>query len=266
MKLWNWIRGILILLCLGIALFSGKKLYEAYTVYEAGAETYENLSDRYVSAVPDETEGTEASEPTELQETAPVSVDFEALKGENPDVVGWLCCEDTPINYPILQAQDNDYYLQRLMNGTSNANGSIFMDYRNSSDFSDWNSILYGHNMQNGAMFGTIQRYKQQHYYEKHPVLYLLTPEQDYKVILFSGYTTWSTASATYGFPEELEERNVLVENALERSTFKAGAEILDTDRLLTLSTCAYEFDDARYVLVGVLRPLGTRAEGGDEP
>ncbi len=261
MKAWKWIRRLLILLCLGIVLFSGAKLYEIYKVYDTGNDSYEDLTDRYVAAapqaMPEQTEGTEPTETLEPAETAPVSVDFDALLAENADVVGWLYCADTPINYPLVRSEDNDYYLYRLLDGTSNANGSIFMDYRNSPDFSDWNSIFYGHNMQSGAMFGTLQRYRQQTYFEKHPVMYLLTPQQDYKVVLISGYTTWDTASETYGFPETLEERNVLVENALDRSTFKAGVTVLDTDRLLTLSTCAYEFENARYVLVGVLRPLG---------
>ncbi len=144
--------------------------------YAHGTESYEEVAEQYVSEATDaeETEqnSIEVPELTEPEETTPITVDFEALRKENGDVVGWLYCEDTPINYPIVQSEDNDYYLRRLLDSTWNIAGTIFMDYRNAPDFSDWNTIIYGHNMNNDSMFGTLQDYKKQAYYEEHPVLY----------------------------------------------------------------------------------------------
>ena len=270
MKIAEIVRTVLILLCVAVFLFSAVKLYGIYAEYSHGTESYEELTDQYVSEAADaeetEPESTEIPELTEPEETTPITVDFDALLKENGDVVGWLYCEDTPINYPIVQSKDNDYYLRRLLDGTWNIAGTIFMDYRNASDFSDWNTIIYGHNMNNDSMFGTLQDYKKQAYYEEHPVLYLLTPEQDYKIQLFSGYTTSATEEKTYGFPDTIEGRDVLVENALQHSTFEAEEQIGDEVRIITLSTCAYEYDDARYVLVGVLQPLNTAAEESRKP
>ena len=270
MKIAEIVRTVLILLCVAVFLFSAVKLYGIYAEYSHGTESYEELTDQYVSEAADaeetEPESTEIPELTEPEETTPITVDFDALLIENGDVVGWLYCEDTPINYPIVQSEDNDYYLRRLLDGTWNIAGTIFMDYRNAPDFSDWNSIIYGHNMNNDSMFGTFQDYKKQEYYEAHPVLYLLTPEQDYTIQLISGYTTSATEAKTYGFPDAVEGRDELIENALQHSTFEAEVQIGDEDRIITLSTCAYDFDDARYVLVGVLRLLNAAAEESREP
>ena len=84
-----------------------------------------------------------------VQETAPIIVDFEVLQTENKDIIAWLHCPDTKINYPVAQSEDNSYYLRRLLDGSWNTAGTIFMDYRNSADFSDRHTVIYGHNMKN---------------------------------------------------------------------------------------------------------------------
>lgn len=265
MKKATVVRTVLILFFVAVFLFSSMKLYGIYAEYEHGTKSYEEITEQYISSIADaegtEPDSTENPNLIEPLETTPITVDFDALLEENSDVVGWLYCEDTPINYPIVQSKDNDYYLRRLLDGTWNIAGTIFMDYRNTSDFSDWNSIIYGHNMNNDSMFGTLQDYKKQEYYEEHPVLYLLTPTQDYKIQLISGYTTPATEAKTYGFPDSIEGRDELIENAVQRSTFEAEVQIGEENRIITLSTCAYEYEDARYVLVGILEPLNGRAE-----
>ena len=77
----------------------------------------------------------------------PFTVNFDALKQQNKDVVGWIYSKDTPINNPILQSNDNAYYLRKLITGEYNTAGSLFMDYRNNSKMQDYNTIIYGHNM-----------------------------------------------------------------------------------------------------------------------
>lgn len=126
------------------------------------------------------------------------------------------------------------------------------MDYRNSADFSDRHTLIYGHNMKNDTMFGSLPEYQSQEYYEQHPVWYLLTPEQNYKVELIAAYVTPSD-SAVYGFEKTQEERNALLETALKKSAFTTDISVSDEDRLITFSTCSYEYDGARFVLVGVL-------------
>lgn len=188
-------------------------------------------------------------------ETALIEVDFEVLWETNEDVVGWIYCEDTPINFPIVQAEDNDYYLRRLIDGTWNSSGTLFADYRNAADFSDSNTIIYGHNMKNKGMFGTLSNYKEQSYYDEHPIMWLLTPDGNYKVELIAGYVTSST-SEIYSIGNTEEEMFALAEQSIEKSTFASDFQVSQVDRFVTLSTCSYEYDNARYVLIGRLIPL----------
>lgn len=89
-----------------------------------------------------------------------MEINFDILKSKNKDIVAWIYSEGTQINYPIVQSKDNDYYLRRLLDGTYNQGGTIFMDYRNNKNFEDYNTIIYGHNMKNNTMFGTLINYK----------------------------------------------------------------------------------------------------------
>ena len=170
--------------------------------------------------------------------------------------IAWLYCPDTEINYPVVQSKDNEYYLRRLLDGTWNIAGTLFMDYRNAADCSDLHTIIYGHNMKNNTMFGSLPKYSKQEYYEEHSVLYLLTPKQNYKVKLIAGYVTPSD-SKVYEFEKTKEERSGLLKTALDNSLFTSGTTVSDEDRLLTLSTCSYEYDNARFVLMGILKEIG---------
>lgn len=187
--------------------------------------------------------------PTEI---VPIEVDFNVLLEINEDVIGWIYCEDTPINYPLVQGADNDYYLRRVIDGTRNTSGTLFADCRNAGDFSDVNTILYGHNMKDKSMFGTLAYYKEQSYYEEHPIFWILTPDADYRVDLIAGFLT-DADSAVYSIGQTEQEFFALLEQALERSTFQSDYEIAQGEHFLTLSTCSYEHDNARYVLIGRL-------------
>lgn len=188
-------------------------------------------------------------------ETVPIEVDFDVLLKSNADVIGWIYCEDTPINYPVVQGKDNDYYLSRMIDGTRNSSGTLFADYRNAGDFSDGNTIVYGHNMKNKEMFGTLPNYKKQSYFDEHPVMWLLTPEENYKVELVAGYVT-SSISEIYSFGQTEADVVSQMEQAADQSTFLSGFQVSQGDRFVTLSTCSYEYDNARYVLIGRLKPL----------
>ncbi len=198
-------------------------------------------------------EATEEKTENEWVETAPICVDFDALYEINEDVVAWLYCPDTPINYPIVQAEDNDYYLRRRLDGTYDAYGTLFLDCRNS--LTDRNCIVYGHNMYSEAMFGTLTEYKNQDYFDAHPTMYFITPQQSYRVDILAGFTT-SSASEIYNSLNPQETQALLL-SRMELSDFESGVSPTKDARLLTLSTCAYESDDARYVLVGALQPIG---------
>ena len=190
-----------------------------------------------------------------FEHAAPISVDFEKLKQENSDIIAWLYCEGTPINYPVVQAEDNSYYLHRRTDGTYNMSGTLFADYLNKGDFTDNNTIIYGHNMKNGTMFGTIIKYGNQEYFNEHPEMYLLTPDKEYKVKLIAGLTVNSTSSI-YKLPLEEEYKESFISELLGKSTFEAEYTFSSNDRFVMLSTCSYVYNDARYVLIGVLKEL----------
>lgn len=259
---------LLFFLFLGITLFSGTQLYLQWKEYRAGEQTYENLTsfvqiEPTQSHVQDETrpngeapENPDASEPTEAPvRTPPILVDFESLQAINPEVVAWIYVEGTSINYPVVQGPNNNYYLDKLFDGKYNSSGSIFMDYRNTSDLSDRNTIIYGHNMQNGTMFNHINNYKRQDYYDKHPVGLLITPEGTYTLEFVAGYVASVNSDAWRMDFLSDKDFSIWLADAMEQSTFTSTVKPEASDRVVTLSTCTYEFNQARYVLVAILRP-----------
>lgn len=192
-----------------------------------------------------------------LPETAPITVDFDALRAVNPDVIGWIWCEGTVINYPVLQAEDDDYYLHRSFDGSYNAAGSIFAEAMNGRDFQDANTILYGHHMRNGAMFAGLEDWQDPAFAAEHPVMWILTPRRDYKVYLISGYTTSALSTVYTVFPSAGEALDEYLAEALGNSDF-SPAEVPEAEKYVVLSTCSYVFDYARYVIHGAMLPASS--------
>ena len=193
----------------------------------------------------DDQRSEDLSKPADLPE-----INFKALQAVNSDVIGWIYSPDTKINYPVLQASNNDYYLYRLLDGTVNDNGSIFMDYRNDSTFKDGNTMIYGHHMQSGAMFADLMKYEKQSYYDQHPYLYILTPERNYRLDLFAAAVVQSTSDIYDTVVDD-----AVFQDCIKRSTFKSDIEF-PTHNVVTLSTCTYDYhSDDRYVVLGELVP-----------
>ena len=181
----------------------------------------------------------------------PIRIDFEALQTENNDIVGWIYCPDTPINYPVVKGKDNNQYLRADLKGKYLVTGTIFVDYRNGNIGADSNYILYGHNMKNSTMFGTLVKYKEQAYYNAHPIMYYLTPNGNYLIELFAG-TVVKDDSDIY----QLTPQQATVEDLKAKSTFVSAFTTDITDSIITLSTCSYDFNNARYVLLGRLNKI----------
>ena len=206
---------------------------------------------------PEDWSGTDDQRSEDLSKPADLpEINFKALREVNPDVIGWIYSPNTTINYPVVQGDDNAYYLKHLADGTENRNGCPFLDVQNRPDFTDDNSIIYGHHMQNGTMFAGISWYEDQSYYDEHPVMYLMTPEAAYRIELFSGYITTMDSSAYMQNFGSVREHKDWLKEVSGRSDFRANLEISAYDRVITLSTCAYRFENARYVLHGKLVKL----------
>lgn len=185
-------------------------------------------------------------------EKPPISVDFDGLCRENPDIVGWIYCEDTPVNYPVLQGEDNKKYLSVQPDGRTSGSGSVFIDCNCDREFISDNTIMYGHNLKN-KMFASLSRYSNQAYYDKHSVMWLLTPGENYKIELFAAFVIkdggWIYV-IDLPFPGDWDE---FTESCRKASIIRPSFQPEQDDRLITLSTCDYSFDNARYVVVGSL-------------
>lgn len=195
-----------------------------------------------------------ASDHPDMENAAcPISVDYQTLKESIPDLVGWIYGEDTAISYPVVQGEDNAYYLRHMADGRSNASGAIFMDVRNQAHTPLSNEILYGHHMKNGSMFAGLMAYKSQTYYEAHPCFYYLTEEKTYRLeILRAGVTTGTSDIFQSAFRTKLDRAAYEKEWKYINVLTPVFDEAPDAP-LMTLSTCSYEMADARFVVQGQL-------------
>lgn len=254
-----------VLMLAGAAVFSGYQICRILSEYRREVETSQqfqqfiNLEATHgaVSAV----EGTESAanapaateKAADAAETEPVYypvVDFESLTEVNDDVIGWIYIPDTNVNYPIVQGTDNRHYVSTMADGSSNAAGSIFMDYRNAPEFTDRHTVIYGHNMRNGSMFANIVDYKKSGYLEAHPIGMIMTPAGNFRLEVIGGYVADLSDSAwQLEFAGE-DDFSAWLEETLSRTGDVLGVRPDGTDRIVTLSTCSYEFSGARYVLV----------------
>ena len=196
-------------------------------------------------------EDEETGEP-EVEEQAPLSaLDFDALRLTGPDIVGWVSIEGTVINYPVVQGEDNRFYLSHLPDGTPNSAGSIMMDVANTDLFTDDVTILHGHHMRSGAMFGDLEEYEREAYYLEHPMMRLYTPRGDYDVAIFAAY---SVDGSTFAYPTAFsgqEGFDEFIARARSRTPYQTDVEVAYGDHLLMLSTCAYAYEYERFLVVG---------------
>ena len=149
-----------------------------------------------------------------------LQADFEALRQIDENVVAWLYGPETPVNYPVVQAADNEYYLTHMFGKKKNSAGAIFVDAGCSPDFSDMHTILYGHHMKNGTMFSSLTGYLQPGYYEQHPTLALFTPQAAYTIRVFAGYVAAPDSDAWRRAFSSQQEFLQWCEAAARRSAF----------------------------------------------
>ena len=174
----------------------------------------------------------------------------------NPDVIGWIEIPGLSISYPVVQGTDNAYYLHHLFTGEYNSSGSIFADCHNQPDFTDQNTIIYGHNMKNGSMFGTLSRYQDEALWEASPYFYLYVPGKVLKYQIFSCYAGYVRSQAyTYSFPEEADFQAFL-KQIRSYAGYDTSVEVGKTDRVVTLSTCVSSRRDYRYIVHGKLKEV----------
>lgn len=208
---------------------------------------------------------TEPVEPTEKptptpphgdEPQSPLIVDFDKLQQVNSDICAWIYNEGSNINYPVVYSTDNVYYLNHNYKKEHSNGGAIFVDYRNNRDFSDVNTIVYGHYMKSGTMFGHLANYKSQSYYNSHPYMWIYTPYGAYRLDIIAGMVT-TPSSEAYTIFTSVEQMRAFLPTAVQNSKFTSNVDISSVTQIVTLSTCSYEYQNARFVVIGSLVPVG---------
>lgn len=281
---------LLLVVALGVFGYSAFTLYGYYKEYKAGTDEYGNLNDKYVSIVPSGSGQDETTEPAEdgaasvltnveeLEDpdtletkveaaakeeavengetkTLPAlinPINFTELKAINEEIIGWIRIGALDLSYPVAQGTDNAYYLHRTFERVDNFAGCIFLNCDNTRYFTDQNTIVYGHNMKNGSMFGKLKEFQKQEVYDSNPYFWIFTPEFIYQYRIFSCSVVnkigdpYRTRFVTEDFQSFIEacQSGSMIDNG--------GVQVTTEDRIVTLSTCTGN-DSTRLIVQGKL-------------
>lgn len=175
----------------------------------------------------------------------------------NSQTVAWLTIPDTVIDFPVAQCEDNSYYLTHNLEREESVYGVPFLDYRCNSDFSDFQSVIYGHNIRGERMFAQLLHFQEEDFFQQHDIGYLITNQQTYMIHWFAClivenndfiyHTVFLTNDEKAMFLKKVEQEAIQYQ--------KIDAMYLQSKHLVTLSTCSYEFHEARTVVIGYLEP-----------
>lgn len=255
MKKRRLVAGILVLVLLLSAVQAGWKLYEDAVrarEYEDAARTA-GIRPEQKEAPPSDAQPEVDAPPVPEEVRALASIDLEALREVNPDVAGWIEIPGTDLSYPVLSGADNQYYLSRTWTGEANSGGAIFLESTSRRDLSDFHTIIYGHRMRDGSMFGSLRNYRDGAYWQEHPAVYVAIDSGVYRYDIFSAQEV-SVTGLVYRLDLEtsgLEEE--FIETCFEGSSLDTGIAPSVEDRILTLSTCTGRGYATRWVVHGVL-------------
>ncbi|MBP2078631.1 class B sortase [Oceanobacillus polygoni] len=245
----SMIQRLITIVCLVIFIASAFYLVDALYDYYTNRQVLADIQDVYRESKEDEIE----IGPTDS--VATIRSSFRDILAINSDIVGWVTMDGTMVDYPILQAEDNAYYLQRNYKEEDSRAGSIFMDYRNDITQQDRNIILYGHNMKDGSMFGQMKRFLDEDFLQEHQHFYFDTLYGSYEVEIFSVYhTTTDFYYIETDFPND-ESYRTFLDDIKKRSEVTTDIELNAEDQIITLSTCDYLLDpnEGRLVIHGKL-------------
>ena len=269
------IRLIVMLAALAVFLYSGYTLYGFYKEYKKSSDEYDNLENSYAVDQEQESENIDNLEDDDAlqsisgqevrtvledgeEKTLPVlknPIDFTQLLSVNSDIVGWLRIRALYISYPVVQGKDNDYYLHRTFEKTDNFAGCLFVNSYNMGDFTDQNTIIYGHNMKNGSMFGKLKNFSDPEVFKKSRYFWIFTPDFIYQYRIFSASVVDKTG-LTYQTSFTDDEFDQFISRAYSNSVVdNQGVTVTKEDRIVTLSTCTGD-DSTRFVVMGKLAQI----------
>ncbi|MFD2611331.1 class B sortase [Paenibacillus gansuensis] len=270
----HWWKRLIVPVCTAVFLFSSYKVAATYEGKVQNDKLYEQVRQEFASPAPQTNQsergeprqqpplpkaplpaGTEdapetavkpAAEPAAKPEVLPV---YKKLLAQNKDTVGWIRVPGTPIDYPVVQTKDNSYYIHHNFKRKRSAWGAIFMDYRNAPDGDNRNTILYGHHMKDGSMFKGLTQYRKESFFNKNMMISFSTKYEEIEYEVFSVYV--AEADEPYlqtSFRSGRDYTDFLVQ-LQQKSLFSRGLAFSKNDKILTLSTCSYEYENARLVV-----------------
>lgn len=241
MAAFNIISTTVLIVAVCVFVFSLYQLVTMLVPYYSGGQEYSDIKDLAITA--DETgEG--------------FNVDFDALLEENPDTVAWIRFDEPAvISYPVVKSADNEEYLTKTFSANDNKLGAIFMDMRNSSDFSDRNTVIYGHNLKvGGEMFSQLKEYESEEFCKEHPNFYIYTPDGKVRTYtVFSASVVKDTAENYTLAYEDDEAFENYIQLCRDSSNYQVDVEVNAQSQIVSLSTCTNVQDDERFLLQGVL-------------
>lgn len=227
------IRRILLVVCLAVFLYSAGNLLNIGYKYHKLDSDNNKLQEKVV---------------TEVKQDSPLDrkIDFNQLKSINEDIIGWIYIPNTNIDYALLKGKTNDTYIHTNYEKKHSFAGSIFLDEDNNSSLTDSNTIIYGHNMKNGAMFANIKKFTDQDYFNNHPEVYIYLPGGSINV--YSIYSTKIIDATSDYYLKDIDYASY-VANAKSSAKQSRDVDTQNTAPLLLLSTCYAPDTTTRSVL-----------------
>lgn len=216
-----------------IALIAAYAIYD-YCLMELDAERAGRLATAYVK---------------ETEDVMGAEVDFTALKQVNPEIVAWLRIPDTKIDFPVMHARDNKFYLSHDHERQFAITGGVFLDYRNKDDFSDDFSIIYGHRMSSGRMFSDVGKFNDKSFFEGHPQAFLYTPDRNYVLKIVAFASVDGDDNVIYGFNNY--SKNEIINRVISKAILKRDFSLDLDKKYILLSTCSVESEGGRDVVLG---------------
>jgi sortase B len=234
---------------------------------ESAAESVLTVEEIEAVEFTGEREGEEAPLPEDIFSGLGSRVDFDALHAINPDLYAWILINDTNINYPVAQhPADDSFYLNHDMYGDARFAGCLYTMRANSKDFTDPNTVIYGHNMKSGSMFHTLHYFENAEFFDKHPYIYVYTADRILVYEIFaSRFFTDDNLLYAYNFQDQTSFQkfldDIIYSNRNMRNNLRSDCEVTTNDRILTLSTCVGGSPEERFLVHGKLLWEGNEDE-----
>lgn len=253
------LAAVMIVCIAAIAVYYIKEK-RAGDIYEEMQQQNEQITN--TAAVETEKETIEETETAVLDYEGMPEVDFESLWETNTDICAWITVPGTQVNYPVVQnaaATDphDSYYLMRTVEKASGLPGAIYIEPCNEADFTDENTVIYGHNMKNGSMFGSLHDFKDDTFFQEHEYAYVVTPQKNlvYRIFAMVVYDD-RHIMGSYDFSNTVSYQAFLDSLASNRNMgdlFREDTEVTTENKIITMSTCIKGQDDKRLLVEAVL-------------